>query len=151
MTLQERAKFTGKVAYDLLIKANAAQEMQEVQETLDAMTPAYYAELETAIETNRSKYVTPFYVICLRKKEPFFINVMRQWFIVRQTKPLACVMRRDYPNHDHDIWEVDSKGEPKLLWTLPTEQDSQTVMKNPHLYHSDLVKWIDDYQKGILV
>lgn len=149
MTLQG-AKFTGEAAYDLLIKANAAQEMQEVQETLDEMTPAYYAELERTIKKNSRKYQGKFYIVCLRKKESFFINVLRQWFIARQTKPFASTLLRDYPNHDHDIWEIDPQGEPKLLWTLPPGQEQQTIMKNPHLYHKDLVQWIHDYQEGIL-
>lgn len=149
MTATKTTSNVGKVAYDLLAKAHQTQEMQEVQETLDAMTPAYLAELEDCVEKNSHKYSTPFYVVCLRKKENFFVNVLRQWFIARQTKPMACVMLRDYPNHDHDIWEIKD-GQAKLIWTLPPGQEQQTIMKNPHLYHSDLVKWIKDYQSGDL-
>jgi len=150
MTISKTKDTVGKVAYDLLHKAFETQEMQEVQETLDAMTPAYYAELEDCIQKNRHKYQAPFHVVCLRKKENFFVNVLRQWFIARQTKPLACIMLRDYPNHDHDIWEINAAGEPKLLWTLPPGQEQLTIMKHPELYHSDLVKWIKDYQDGFL-
>lgn len=63
---------------------------------------------------------------------------------------MACMLFRDYPNHDHDIWEIDEKGEPKLLWALPPGQEQQTIMKNAHLYHKDLVQWIKDYQEGTL-
>ena len=149
-TLEHKAMTVGQAAFSLLAKAHETQEMQEVQETLNAMTPAYYAELESSIKNNRHKYSAPFYVICLRKKENFFINVLRQWFIARQSVPLACVMLRDYPNHDHDVWEINSHGEPKLIWTLPPGQEQRTIMKNPHLYHSDLVGWIKDYQVGKL-
>ena len=150
MLLAQRSQTVGQAALNLLTKANSIYEMQEVQETVDAMTPAYYAELEDTIAKNRHKYESPFYVVCLRKKENFFINVLRQWFIARQTQPLACVLFRDYPNHDHDVWEIDSQGEPKLKWTLPPGQEMQTIMKNPHLYHSDLVSWIKKYQDGFL-
>lgn len=150
MTIAEKARTVGQAAFDLLAKAHQCHEMQEVQDTLNAMTPSYYAELEECIKKNKHKYQGNFFVVCLRKKENFFINVLRQWFIARQTQPLACVMLRDYPNHDHDLWEVDSSGEPKLKWTLPPGQEQQTIMKNPHLYHSDLVTWIKDYQEGIL-
>lgn len=149
-TIDKTAKTVGQAAYDLLIRANATQEMQEVQETLDAMTPAYFAELEDCAKKNRRKYQGNFYIVCLRKKENFFINVLRQWFIARQTKPFASVLFRDYPNHDHDIWEINQSGDAKLLWSLPPAQEQQTIMKNSHLYHSDLVKWINDYHDGFL-
>jgi hypothetical protein len=148
--LEKSANFTGKVAYDLLHKAFETEEMQNVEETLDAMTPAYFAELEDCAKKNSHKYQGNFYIVCLRKKENFFVNVLRQWFIARQTKPLAAVMLRDYPNHDHDIWEIGRSGELKLLWTLPPGQEQQTILKNKHLYHSDLVKWIEDYHNGFL-
>lgn len=149
-SLQKKAETVGQAAFKLLLNAHETREMQEVQETLNAMTPAYYAELEDCAKKNRRKYQGIFYIICLRKKENFFINVLRQWFIARQTKPFACVLFRDYPNHDHDIWEINSAGEPKLLWSLPPGQEQQTIIKNKHLYHSDLVKWIEDYHEGIL-
>lgn len=148
--INKTAQTVGQAAFTLLAHAHATQEMQEVQETLDEMTPAYFAELEDCIKKNRRKYDSPFYVVCLRKKENFFVNVLRQWFIARQTKPLAGVMLRDYPNHDHDIWEINALGEPKLLWTLPPGQEQQTILKNKHLYHSDLVKWVEDYHSGLL-
>jgi|SRR5215469_11145077 len=150
MSSVDKTQTVGQAAFSLLMKAHQVQEMQEVQETLDAMTPAYYAELEDCIKKNKRKYSSPFYIVCLRKKEAFFLNVLRQWFVARQTKPLACVMLRDYPNHDHDVWEINAEGEPKLLWALPPGQEQQTILKNKYLYHSDLVKWIEDYHDGFL-
>jgi hypothetical protein len=150
ISFEKGQKFTGKVAFDLLHKAIKANEMQEVQETIDAMTPAYIAELEDCAKKNSRKYKGNFYIVCLRKKETFFINVIRQWFIARQTKPMACALFRDYPNYDHDIWQVSPEGDTTLLWSLPPGQEQQTIMKNPHLYHSDLVKWIQDFQNGFL-
>lgn len=150
LSFEKGQNFTGKVAFDLLHKGIEANEMQEVQETIDAMTPAYMAELEDCAKKNRPKYVGNFYIVCLRKKEAFFVNVIRQWFIARQTKPLACVLFQHYPNFDHDIWMVTPNCEIQLVWSLPPGQEQLTIMKNPHLYHSDLVKWIKDYQDGFL-
>lgn len=150
LNFERGQNFTGKAAYDLLHKGIEANEMQEVQETIDAMTPAYIAELEDCAKKNSRKYQGNFYIVCLRKKEAFFINVLRQWFIARQSKPMACVLFRDYPNFDHDIWEVTPAGHTRLLWSLPPAQEQLTIMKNPHLYHSDLVNWIKQYQDGDL-
>ena len=151
LSFEKGQKFTGKAAYDLLHKSIEANEMQEVQETIDAMTPAYIAELEDCAQKNSRKYDGKYYIVCLRKKETFFVNVIRQWFIARQTKPIPDVLFRDYPNFDHDIWEISPGGDTKLLWSLPPGQEQRTIMKNPHLYHSDLVQWIKDFQNGCLI
>ena len=79
LSFEKGQNFTGKAAYDLLHKGIEANEMQEVQETIDAMTPAYIAELEDCAKKNRPKYVGNFFIVCLRKKEAFFVNVIRQW------------------------------------------------------------------------
>lgn len=150
MSFARKSQTVGQAAFSLLEKAHRTHEMQEVQETVDSMTPAYFAELEDCIKKNKHKYSSPFYVVCLRKKENFFVNVLRQWFIARQSKPFASTLMQDYPNHDHDLWEINSHGEPSLKWTLPPGQEQQTIMKNPHLYHSDLVQWIKDFQNGTL-
>ena len=151
LQFEKGQNFTGKVAYDLLHKGIESNERQEVQETIDAMTPAYLAELEDCAKKNCRKFDGAFYIVCLRKKEAFFINVIRQWFVARQTKPLPDVLFRDYPNHDHDVWEVTPSGETKLLWSLPPGQEQLTIMKNPNQYHKDLVNWIKDFQNGCLI
>ena len=138
----------GQAVYDILCKP---QEMQEVGETLEAMTPRYYEELLSTVDNNKDKYDPPFYILVLRKKEGWAVNVLRQWFIARQTKPSPWLIREDYPNYDQDVWLVNTKDEEvRLLWTLPTHQDALTILKNKHLYHSDIVKWIQDYYAGVL-
>ncbi len=138
----------GQAVYDILSKA---QEMQEVGETIDAMTPRYYEELLATIDNNKDKLDPPFYIIVLRKKEPWALNVLRQWYIARQTKPSAKYLRELAPNHDQDVWEIDPRfGKMDLKWTLPTEQDSKTILKNKHMYHEDIVRWIQEFNAGIL-
>lgn len=138
----------GQAVYDILSKPT---ESQEVGETLDAMTPRYYKELFATVEENKSRYKCPFYIVVLRKKEPWALNVLRQWYIARQTKPLASVLRNNYPNYDHDVWIVGSHGQDvQLEWTLPTAQDARTIMKNKFMYQEDVIECIDKFNKGLL-
>ena len=146
----DKSMTVGQAALNLLAMANASHDMQEVQETIDAMTPAYWAEFEDCAKKNSSKYQGKFYIVCLRKKESCFVNVLRQWFIARQTRPLAFTLRRDFYNFDHDVWEIDKCGQARLLWTLPPAQDCLTIMKHPELYHSDLTAWIKAFDDGTL-
>lgn len=134
----------GQAVYDILSKPQAPQ---EVGDTIDAMTPKYYEELSACIVENQKKLVKPFYIVVLRKKEPWAMNVLRQWFVARQSRPRPYVMRNDYPNHDHDVWKIGEGDRTELCWTLPTEQDSRSIMKNRHLYDASLVDWISKFNK----
>jgi hypothetical protein len=138
----------GQAVYDIKSKV---QEMQTVEETLDEMTPKYFAELKLACEGNEKNFDPPFYVVVLRKKEFWTDNVLRQWFVARQTRPSPKILRQDYPNHDHDVWKYDQRtGDVALQWTLPTAQDSDSILRNAQYYHSDLLHWITDFNKGTL-
>ena len=139
----------GKAVYDILSNPNLGS--QEVGETMDAMTPRYYKELMATIETNNKKYDDEYYIVVLRKKEPWAMNVLRQWFVARQSKPSAKVLREDYPNHDLDLWRIDPKQySVNFVWTLPTAQDSRTILANKECYSEDLVKTITMFNEGKL-
>lgn len=139
----------GQAVYDILSKP---QSSQEVGETADAMAPKYFKELLAAVDGNKDKFESPFYVVVLRKKEPWAMNVLRQWFVSRGTRPDPKVLRQDYPNHDHDVWKVDSKSyDVALQWTLPTRQDSASILKSADQYDPSLVKWIKQFNNGSLV
>lgn len=147
----ESAKKTSEVGKKVFEILSKPVEMQEVGETLEAMTPKYMEELFATASFNKNKLDSPFYIVVLRKKEPWALNVLRQWYIARQTKPLASFLRRKFPNHDHDVYLVNSKTEEVMhLWTLPTAQDSSTILKHKDMYHSDLVKWIQQFESGNL-
>jgi hypothetical protein len=139
----------GQAAFDLLSKK---QEVQTVEETIEGMTPKYYEELMVAADAGARAFKFPFYVVVLRKKETIagqIMNVLLHKYCSRQTKPKASFLRSEFPNADHDVYEVNS-GTITLLWTLPTKQDSLTILKNKDIYDPQLVRWIQDYEKGAL-
>ena len=138
-----KAAEVGRAVYDIMSKPQASQ---EVGETLEAMSPKYIEHLLTTIKDRQNDFDGPFYIVVLRKKEPWALNVLRQWYVPRQTRPSPYVLREDYPNHDHDVWCIDPKTtEISLQWTLPTAQDSKTILKNASLYDPTLVQWIQDF------
>lgn len=138
----------GAAAASLLSKPYAPQ---SAEETTEAMTSRYYEELLSTVAANEKKYESPFYIVVLRKKEPWAINVLRQWFIARQTRPTPEFLRNEYPNHDHDLYKIDSKsGDVHLCWTLLSAQDCASVLKNKDAYSEDLVNWIMQFNRGTL-
>lgn len=141
----------GQAVVDIKKRGDAPQ---EVGETIQAMTQKYFDELMKAADNGRKVFDSPYYVVVLRKKETLAgmaDNVLLHRYVARQTKPVAAVLRDHYPNADHDVYKIDSRSsEISLLWTLPTAQDSKTILKNKHLYDETLVKWIDFYNAGKL-
>jgi hypothetical protein len=139
----------GKAVFDIL--SNPNQSPQEVGETMEAMTPRYYQELLATVKANSNKFDSPFFIVVLRKKEPWALNVLRQWFVSRQTKPSAATLREDYPNFDHDVWQVNSRDSSiNFIYTLPTAQDSATILKNKDCYDPALVDAIVKFNEGKL-
>ena len=137
-----KAKRVGQAALDLMA---GAQGIQTVGETLDAWGPDYAKQMEECIHDNAHRYKNPFYVFVLTKKEPWLDNILRNWFIARQTPPHAFDMMEQYSNHTKSLYLIDErKGNIKLLWSLPGFSDCITVAKNPHLYDPELVGWIED-------
>ncbi len=136
-----KAKRVGQAVADILAKE---QPVQTVGETIDAFGPDYAQEIEKCIEENAHRYTNPFYLFVLTKKEYWFDNVLRNYFIPRQTPPHAFDMMEQYSNFTKTLYIVDAKGgKIKLLWSLPGFSDCITVAKNPNIYSPELVDWIE--------
>lgn len=138
----------GQAVYDILKRD---QVQTSVEEVLSEAEKKYTQEMEDIIQSNFNKYDSPFYIIVLTKKEPWALNVMRNWFIARQTRPKVQFLRQEFPNHMSTVYSVNkSTHELKILWSLPIKQDADVVLKNRHLYDPTLVKWIEDCNSGAL-
>jgi len=135
------AKRVGQAVADIIKKDNPTQ---TVGETLEALSDDYAKAIEQCIEANREKLKSPFYIFVLTKKEFWAENVVRNWFVARQTPPYAFQTMEEYPHHTKTLYLVDAqKGKIKLVWSLPGFEDCITVAKNPHLYSPELVRWIE--------
>lgn len=136
----------GKAVHDIL---STDQSETEVGDIISNYAPSYVKEMETAVENGLRKYKPPFYVVVLHKKEMWAMNVMRNWFVTRQTKPLASSMWQEFPNHMHTVYEYDGT-DLKLLWSLPSPQEGKVILTNWALYDPQLVTWVKEAFAGTL-
>ena len=131
----------GQAVHDILSKDQPTYTAEDI---LDAYAPKYMADLEKCVDENKSKYQSPFYIYVLSHKEMWAENIVRNWFIARQTPPYALDMVVQYPHQMKTLYMVDTKiGKIKLLWTLPGLEDCKSIVKEKHKYDPDLVKWIE--------
>src|SRR5271157_3209448 len=138
----KKAKRVGQAVVDILSKP---QPIQTVGDTIDAFGPDYAQQIENCIQDNQKKYKSPFYIFVLTKKEFWADNVLRNFFIARQTPPHAFQMMEQYSNFTKTLYIVDAdKGKIKILWSLPGFNDCISVAKHPALYAPELVRWIED-------
>jgi len=138
----------GQAVYDIISKEQAPQ---TVEETIEAFGPDFAKELEKTINDNRHKYTSPFYVFVLTKKEMWACNLVRNFFIARQTAPNAQDMIWQYPNYLKTLYWVDQdKGRIEPKWSIPGHQECISIAKNPHMVDPTLVQWIKDAYAGKL-
>lgn len=146
--IKSNSSQVGQAVYNLLKKP---QEGLTVEEIIDQAQHDFVKKMEEVVNDNVEKYDPPFYIIVLSKKEHWSELVLRNWFVARQTKPSAAWLRQEYPNHLLTLYSYDKRPDKlDVLWSLPTRQDSDTVLKNRHLYDPALVKYITDFDKGFL-
>lgn len=118
---------------------------------IDGYSEKFCQEIEKCIETNKGKLTSPFYVFVMAHKESWTQNVVRNWFIARQTAPYALDMIQQYPHHMKTLYMIDAEnGHLKICWSLPGIEDCRSIAKNKHSYDPQLVKWIEDAFEGKL-
>ena len=138
----------GQAVVDILSRE---QTPQTVEETLDAFGPDFAKELDDTIESNKTKYRSPFYVLVLTKKEMWAVNVVRNYFIARQTAPYALDLIQNYPHYTKTLYQVNSdRGELNIAWSIPGHSECKSISKTPQSFDETLVKWIKDAYTGQL-
>lgn len=122
-----------------------------VGEIMDDYSKDFVRQFEEAVETGSKLYGNPFYIFVLSAKEMWAVNMVRSWFIPRQTPPYASDMMVEHPNKTKTLYLVDcERGQAKLLWTVPSLQECASVQAHPDLYHEDLVRWCRECLRGTL-
>jgi hypothetical protein len=112
-------------------------------EILDGFGMKFAEQLELTVNDSIGKFKNPFYILALTKKEFWADNVVRNWFIPRQTPPYGMDMMQQYPNHTKTLYIVDGqKGAIKVVWSIPAYADCISIAKQKALYHPELVDWV---------
>ena len=141
-TFGRQGKRVGQAVHDILSKD---QPSYTVEDILSEYGKDYCIEFENTIEANKKKYTSPFYIFVLTKKEFYANNVVRNWFIARQTPPHASDMMKQYPNHTKTLYIVDyTKGRVRVVWTIPGYEECKSIMNQPDKYDEQLCEWVLD-------
>lgn len=137
----KKGQRVGQAVADILSKEQPTYTAGEI---LDGYSQKFVEEIQSVIEKNQGKYTDPFYIFVLTKKEMWADNVVRNWFIARQTRPSALEMMSQYSNHTKTLYKVDSRSkEPiQVEWSLPGFSECISILKSPGTYDPELVRWI---------
>lgn len=102
-----------------------------------------FENMMNEIIKNHKDYAPVYFVSVMTKKDHLNINVIRRRYVVRKTCP--------QPDWDQEIYSYNNMAHQlKLEWVLPTLQDARTILRNKRLYDEKLVKFIQDFQEGML-
>ena len=135
-----KGKRVGQAVADILSEDQLVYTSQDI---IDGYSEKYTKEFQDTIEKNKHKYKDNFYVLVFSNKEMWAENVVRNWFVARETAPHATDMIAQYPHHMKTLYLVNAgKGLLSICWSLPGIQDILVILKNPSLYNEELVKWI---------
>lgn len=141
-----KGKRVGQAVYDILSKDD--NPVYTAQDIIDASSEKFCRDMEEAIENAYCKYESPFYIFVITKKDPHLVNVVRNYFIARQTPPYATDMMSAYPHASKTLYIVNyEKGFVKVCWSLPSVAECVMVLSNPDANNPELVQWIETYAK----
>ncbi len=116
----ERKETVGKISWDLL--ANSAPLDHSADEQMKEQLDAYESNVYEAIERGKKLFHYDFYIVVETKKEPKMKNVIRNYFMVRESCPT--------PQYDNVVYKYHRQAEQcEFLWVLPSK-DVYTMMKN---------------------
>ena len=132
----------GKAAWDA---ANSGG-FQTAEETGQQMGQSYIVQLFEVADANVNKFADPFHIVVLRKKMVvggILPNTMHCTYVARQTKPELKELATFYGSYDCDLYEVSkSKGDVSLVYTLPSQDMWDEIIKNDKEWDPSLVKWV---------
>ena len=130
----------GQAILDIVSKK---QTRQTVDDTMIEFGPDYVREFETCVNNGSKHYANPFYVLVMSKKVMWAVNLLRNYFIARQTMPFATDMIKEYPNATKTLYKVNhDKGQVDIIWSLPSHNDCLSIASNPSVWPEELVQWI---------
>lgn len=116
MTVKKRDT-VGKIATELQKKEPDTRDPIELQR---GMTKDFEKNLIDCIESGKNKFESPYYIEVLVKKERLLQNVIRNYFVARQSCPT--------PFYDQFVFQVDIKDMVvNFFWAIPDIETCQTM------------------------
>ncbi len=103
----------GKISWDLLAKSDILD--HSADEQMREQLNTFETEMYLTIERGKKLFPHDFYIVVETKKEPKMKNVIRNYFIPRQSCPT--------PQYDNAVYRYHYvPDELEFLWVLPSRQ-----------------------------
>lgn len=118
-----------------------------VHEQMQAMLVEWDKNMFESVEKGKQSFHSDFFIVVETKKEPLMKNVLRNYFIVRQSCPT--------PMYDNTVYRYHRNDEHiELLWVLPSK-DTCYMMKSRALEipleERELLQFVLDDADGTLL
>jgi hypothetical protein len=140
---QPDRKTVGSLSQELLIKAPDTRNPIELERE---MQRDYLKNIWECIDRSKSNYPDQFFVVVLTKREHLMQNVLRNYFVARQTCPT--------PNYDQTVFRYTGKDDKlEYIWTIPDRETSFTYLTQALMVvpeERQLLNFILDFKSGAL-
>lgn len=124
----------GKISSDLIQQAPQSRDPIEIQREIHKN---YEANVFEAIERGKKEFFHDFFVVVVTKKERLMQNVLRNYFLVRETCPT--------PDYDQTVYHYHRKDDKiEFLWVLPSKDTCQ-LFKDNVLQIAEEEKWLLEF------
>ncbi len=135
--MTKRKKTVGEEAVKRLSNPDTKQGIIDTEREANK---EYMSEIQKCVDVHIS-WDKPFYIVVQNKKERLMENVIRRYFIARQSLPT--------PQWDQDVWRYSPiSGNLEYLWTLPDENTAKWMAGNPNsipVDHRQLLQFVMDF------
>lgn len=142
--MNEEKKTVGAHSFELQQKDPDTRDPIELEREIHKTD--YEKGVIEAIETGRRIYQSPFYVVVLTKKERLMQNVLRHYFIPRQSCPTAT--------WDQVVYKFSVTDEKlDFLWTVPDKETCELFRSNALKIVQEerwLLQFVLDFYDGTL-
>lgn len=143
---KETKPTVGKLATELMNKELESPSTHTVHEQSTEMMKDYASSLFECVETHKKVFDGDFFVVVIAKKEPLLPNVIRNYFVGRQSCPK--------PDYDQAVFHYHRKDDGlEYLWVIPDKLTCIMLMDNATLLddqEKDLLKMVLDFADGTL-
>lgn len=141
-------KTVGQHVADILDKPYEEVLVEDIiEEFKDEFQKGFDAAVENGIEQG---FTYPFYIYIMQHKEFWADNIVRNWYIARQTPPHALDMIEKYPHHNKILYMVNPHNNRiKICWNIPGYEDLKSILKNPENLSPELVSWCKNAVAGL--
>lgn len=143
--MEEKKKTVGEISSDLLKKSHESD--HSANDQMKEQLEDYETNMNACIDRSIKTMDGDFYIVVLTKKERLMQNVLRNFFIGRQSCPT--------PEYDQAVYKYNKKtGSPEFLWVVPAKDICTYMLVNALKLPSEqrnLLEFVMDFMDGTLL